>query len=94
MSDSTLITGYETKRRASAAKPLSVVTVHNRYLMRGGEDEGDADGPGRDEQGEALRQWWIQHNKLPERDLIHLLQPRAHSQFLSHRFSGDLLRLS
>jgi glycosyltransferase involved in cell wall biosynthesis len=26
-------------RRFSAAKPLNVVTVHNRYLMRGGEDE-------------------------------------------------------
>ena len=39
MADSTLITGYETKRRASAAKPLSVITVHNRYLQRGGEDE-------------------------------------------------------
>lgn len=25
--------------RASAAKPLSVISVHNRYLLRGGEDE-------------------------------------------------------
>ena len=39
MADSTLVTGYERTNRVSATKPLSVVTVHNRYLMRGGEDE-------------------------------------------------------
>jgi len=39
MTDSTLVAGSEPKRRGSLAKPLNVVTVHNRYLMRGGEDE-------------------------------------------------------
>ncbi len=39
MSESTLITGYEPTRRVSAAKPLTVLTVHNRYQLRGGEDE-------------------------------------------------------
>lgn len=33
------MTAYEPGRRASAAKPLNVITVHNRYQMRGGEDE-------------------------------------------------------
>jgi glycosyltransferase involved in cell wall biosynthesis len=39
MSASTLLTNRPEERARSAAKPLHVITVHNRYLMRGGEDE-------------------------------------------------------
>jgi glycosyltransferase involved in cell wall biosynthesis len=39
MSASTLLTNRPEERARSAAKPLNVITVHNRYLMRGGEDE-------------------------------------------------------
>lgn len=39
MSGSTLMTESGQGSRASAAKPLSVISVHNRYLLRGGEDE-------------------------------------------------------
>src|SRR2546422_599353 len=39
MADATLLTGSMLERRFSAVKPLNVITVHNRYLMRGGEDE-------------------------------------------------------
>ena len=39
MSVSTLLTSGPEERTRSSVKPLNVITVHNRYLMRGGEDE-------------------------------------------------------
>jgi glycosyltransferase involved in cell wall biosynthesis len=39
MSVSTLLTSGPEERTRSLVKPLNVITVHNRYLMRGGEDE-------------------------------------------------------
>ena len=39
MSSSTLLTSGPEERTRSSVKPLNVITVHNRYLMRGGEDE-------------------------------------------------------
>jgi glycosyltransferase involved in cell wall biosynthesis len=39
MSSSTLLASSLEERTRSSVKPLNVITVHNRYLMRGGEDE-------------------------------------------------------